>query len=404
MTYTMTFDASHKVGRDGGHVTAFVRHIARDADAAAGFQFGHSNPKIDATRTDLNKSFVNDGAGGFRLLRSVDGASPSDELRAYLDERLATVTKPLRKDAVLLRGLVLQLDPKWFDQHNPDWRENGINATASKFINAAWTWAADEFGHKNIIGGSLHLDEHSPQLQLAMTPVTSDGRLSQKDYFRGPADLKRQHRELRDRMEAAGYDVERTVTERSREHLSSSEFAARAIRAKRAEAQASADLQAAAAERAEAADALRLAAKARAEAEGHTALQTGVTARLQALAEQIAADLEAAGPRPQPPDYHGLKRSILDRQSNLAMRFIRTFPTFGDGSTLAQRFERFARTEFARFVRERADNFGACRGPDFDRWQSHTVATRRKIIRGLATQDQDVTPARARNLDRSYGD
>lgn len=402
MTYTMTYDASHKVGRDGGHVTAFVRHIARDADEAAGFEFGHSNPNIDAARTHLNKSFVNDGAGGFRLLRSVHGAAPSDELRAYLEQRLATVKNSLRKDAVLIRGLVLQLDPTWFAQHNPDWRENGVNATASKFINAAWTWAADEFGRENIIGGSLHLDEHSPQLQLAMTPVTTDGRLSQKDYFRGPADLKRQHRELRSRMEATGYDVEHAVTERSTEHLSSSEFAATAGRTKRAARQADADVHATAAERAAAAKALQLADKARADAEEHAARHANAMARLEALAEETAADLDAAGPMPERPDYDELRRVILDRQSSLAMRFIRTFPPFGDGSTLAQRFERFARTEFARFVHERADAFGAYRGPDFARWQEQTVATRRKVVRALA--DHDMTPARARHLDRSIGD
>lgn len=67
-----------------------------------------------------------------------------------------------------------------------------------------------------------------------------------------------------------------------------------------------------------------------------------------------------------------------------------------------QRFERFARTEFARFVRERADAFGAYRGPDLDRWQAQTVAARRNAIRGLA--EHDMTSARARHLDRSYGD
>jgi DNA repair exonuclease SbcCD ATPase subunit len=42
--------------------------------------------------------------------------------------------------------------------------------------------------------------------------------------------LRRQHKELRQHMEAAGYDVEVKVTERSTEHLSSSEFQAKADR------------------------------------------------------------------------------------------------------------------------------------------------------------------------------
>jgi len=230
MSYTMTFDASHKVGRGGGHAQGFVRHIARDVDQGAGFHFAHANKNIVVDRTALNFTRVNDGSGQFRALRSVDGRPPSDELEVYLNSRLATVTKALRKDAVVMRGVVLQLDPKWFDDHNPDWRENGLNKDAIAHTGASLDWACEEFGQSNIVGFSIHLDEYNPQLQVMFTPITDDGRLSQKDFFKGPADFKRQHNELREHMDAAGYDVEFRVAERSKEHLSSSEFQARANR------------------------------------------------------------------------------------------------------------------------------------------------------------------------------
>lgn len=230
MSYTMTFDASHKVGRGGGHAQSFFRHIARDVDLAAGFTFTHANKNIVPARTTLNLTKVNDGAGGFRQPRSVDGKPPSEELGRYLDSRLAEVQRSLRKDAVVMRGIILQLDPKWFDEHNPDWRENGLNKEAQASMEAALDWACGEFEQENIVGFSLHLDEYSPQLQVMLTPVTDDGRLSQKDFFKGPTDFKRQHKELRQQMQAAGYDVELRVTERSKEHLSSSEFQAKADR------------------------------------------------------------------------------------------------------------------------------------------------------------------------------
>lgn len=225
----MTYDVSHKVGR-GGHARAFFRHIARDVDQAAGFSFRHANRNIVPERTKLNSTFLNDGEGGYRRPQSIDGRPPSDEFHDYLQRRLSTVTRPLRKDAILVRGVVLQLDPKWFEQHNPDWREGGLNRQAAQYTRAAVDWARREFGEENIIGLSMHLDEVHPGLQLMITPVTVDGRLSQKDFFKGPADLKRQHRGVRDAVAAAGYDVEYRVTERSREHLSSSEFQAKADR------------------------------------------------------------------------------------------------------------------------------------------------------------------------------
>lgn len=229
MSFTMTFDASHKVGR-GGHAQAFFRHIARDLDQEAGFHFLHANKNIAPERTKLNITVVNDGCGAFRKARSVAGRPPSDEFDAYLKHRLSTVERRLRKDAVLMRGLILQLDPKWFAENDPEWRSEGMNAEAAAYMGAALDWACAEFGQPNIVGWSVHLDEFSPQLQVIVTPVTEDGRLSQKDFFKGPSDLKRQHKELRDAMAAAGYDVEYRVTERSREHLNSSEFQAKADR------------------------------------------------------------------------------------------------------------------------------------------------------------------------------
>lgn len=230
MSYTMTFDASHKVGRGGGHIQGFLRHIARDVDLEEGFSFPHTNANIVADRTAMNFTRVNDGAMGFRALTSVDGQPPSREFATYLEARLASVKKPLRKDAVVIRGIILQLDPKWFDDNDPEWRERGLTSEAIANIEASLGWAREEFGHENIVGFSVHLDEYSPQLQIIMTPVTTDGRLSQKDFFKGPSDFRRQHKELREHMEAAGYDVEHRVTERSREHLRSSEFQAAADR------------------------------------------------------------------------------------------------------------------------------------------------------------------------------
>lgn len=240
MSYTMTFDASHKVGR-GGHPQRLFRHIAREADQQAGFHFVQLNKNIVPERTHNNRTLINDGAGDFRKLKSVDGKPPSNEFQTYLNSRLATVKRPLRKDAILVRGLILQLDPKWFDEFNPQWRTHGPNRDAVAYMGASFDWATKEFGQENVLGFSLHLDEYNPQLQVLITPVTPDGRLSQKDYFKGPSDLRRQHKDLREHMAAAGYDVENRVTERSREHLSSSEFQAKADRLRDVTADAEAE-------------------------------------------------------------------------------------------------------------------------------------------------------------------
>lgn len=230
--YTVTYDASPgaKVKAGGSHAINRDRHLGRAPDLASGFDFGHRNTNIDPSRSGMNESFVNDGRGGFRaLVLTQDGRGqdrpPSAELRDYRETRLGQVVKPLRKDAVITRGVMLQLDPKWFEDHCPDWRTTGLDDEARRLIQVQLEWACQEFGQENIVGGSIDLDETSPHLQLSIVPVTRDGRLSQKDFFRGPGHFKKQRADLCDALENAGYEPQRTVTSRSTERTSSAEYA-----------------------------------------------------------------------------------------------------------------------------------------------------------------------------------
>lgn len=233
MGYTVTFDASHKVKAGGSHVKGYLRHCARDADEKQGIFTKHSNPNIVPSRTKFNTTLVTDGKGGYKF------AQGSDELEAALDARLGTVKKKLRKDATVMRPLILQLDPKFFEEVAPDWRETGeIGEEANEYTAAMFRWAQKEFGPQNIIGGSIHLDEYSPQLHVFFTPVTDDGRLSQKDFFKGPKHLQMQRARLLDELEAAGYEPERKTSARSKEHLSSQEYAAKADKARSKEKEA----------------------------------------------------------------------------------------------------------------------------------------------------------------------
>ena len=235
MSYTATYDVSMKVQVAGAGRTMIARHLARDADERHGFSFGHTNENIDSKRTSLNVTRVNDGKGGYRELKPDGYNAPSVEIDKYLDERLKAVERKPRKDAVAMRGVILQVDPKWFDENNPDWRENGLNPEAQKLVEAQLRWAEGEFGQQNIVMYSLHLDETSPQLHVLMTPVTEDGRLAQKDFFKGPHDLRRQHDSMRKALAEAGLDVEMGRTDRSGEHLSSDEFAKKADRQRKRE-------------------------------------------------------------------------------------------------------------------------------------------------------------------------
>lgn len=59
---------------------------------------------------------------------------------------------------------------------------------ADKELKAKWLdenkkFAAEEFGAKNIVRFTLHLDEKTPHLHAVVVPLTSDGRLSAKEIM-----------------------------------------------------------------------------------------------------------------------------------------------------------------------------------------------------------------------------
>lgn len=419
MSWTVTYDASPeaKVKATGSHAVNRDRHLGRAADLAAGFDFGHRNPNIDPVRSALNTSFVNNGRGGFRrpvVTKDAKGRDrpPSAEFADYRRTRLAQVVKPLRKDAVIMRGIMLQLDPKWFDAHCPDWRTDGLNDQAERFLVAQLEWACREFGQQNIVGGSIDLDETSPHLQLSIVPVTDDGRLSQKDFFRGPGHFKKQRKELCDALEAAGYDPQRTVTDRSTERTSSAEYARTAEKARATLAVAKRDSQKLWEERqqvraekasldAQLDDLPRLRNKAkqdgtdeaRAEAQqevsgewikARQAVQTAEEAErgrraaergLVMLSEQIQQELDDAPPRPT---YDDMREDLLGAQSHVLVKFLKE-TKLKDGTTLMDMAERFARKEFAAHQRRDSDALGHYRGPSYERWRDRSLVMQRQI-------------------------
>jgi flagellar biosynthesis GTPase FlhF len=438
VSWTVTYDASPeaKVKAAGSHAVNRDRHLGRAPDLAAGFDFGHRNPNIDLARVAMNMSFVNDGNGGFRVpvtTKDPKGRDrpPSAEFADYRDSRLAQVKRPLRKDAVIMRGIMLQLDPKWFDAHCPDWRLDGLNDEAQRFMYAQLEWACQEFGQQNIVGGSLDLDETSPHLQLSVIPVTGDGRLSQKDFFRGPGHFMKQRKDLCDALEAAGYDPQRTVTARSTVRTSSAEYARtadktratlavaqrdgkklweerRQVRSDRQELDAQLEevprMRRKAKEDAMAearADALRevtderiAAQEAERRADEAERSHRAAARNLLELRGQVQQELDRNPPPPSRPSYDDMRRDILGAQPHLLRAFLKSMK-FKDGSTLEDRFEDFQRRSFAAHQRRDSDALGRYSGPGYEQWKDRSLEMQRKIdatkfsiqVAGLNHQD-----------------
>lgn len=130
-----------------GSVAASLKHCFRERDT----------PNADDSRTPDNEH---------RAAQSTDQAM--GQLRELLPEKR-------RKDAVLAVEYVMSA--------SPDWWKTASTEQQAEFFKASQEWLEGKYGAGNVIVASIHRDETSPHLSAFVVPITSDGRLSAKDYI-----------------------------------------------------------------------------------------------------------------------------------------------------------------------------------------------------------------------------
>lgn len=151
----------------------------------------HSNEMINRDYTNYNIDWTQNG-------NSIEDIIDNKIENEYSGKR------NLRKDAVLYREVITQASPNIYKGMSLDEKREKTKTFAEDSLE----WFKKEFGESNVLGYSAHLDETNPHVHFMVMPMTDDGRLSQKDFFRGPAGLKRQHREYREHMISKGWEFE----------------------------------------------------------------------------------------------------------------------------------------------------------------------------------------------------
>lgn len=205
MANTLSFDASMKVTRS--NYRGLGNHMFRDVLSE---ELEHSNEMINSELTENNQTlYYNQTTGKFEVCTDIE------QIYNSLETRLATVTKPLRKDAVVVRSMILQLDSDFYEDATEDEK--------NKSYDDMLEWACKRFREKNLIGISVHEDESNPHIHLWFTPVTEDGRLSQKDWFKNPKEMRSMHEEFRQHMTDRGYDIS-MERQPKRKHMTETEY------------------------------------------------------------------------------------------------------------------------------------------------------------------------------------
>jgi hypothetical protein len=117
-------------------------------------------PNADPKRTHLNVTV---------------GANGRDEVCEAIKAKLPAKR---RKDAVLCIEYLITASPEWL--------QVASDAAKKKYFNDACRWLYARHGKENVVCLNLQRDETSDHLVAYVVPLTSDGRLSAKDFLGGP--------------------------------------------------------------------------------------------------------------------------------------------------------------------------------------------------------------------------
>ena len=80
-----------------------------------------------------------------------------------------------RKDAVVAVEYMMTASPEYF--------ESATDEQQQEFFKQSLDWLKNKYGADNVIAASIHRDERTPHMAAYVVPLTSDGRLSAKEFI-----------------------------------------------------------------------------------------------------------------------------------------------------------------------------------------------------------------------------
>ena len=162
----------------------------------------HTNKEIDPSLSKLNYDLVNRTENYKR------------DIEKFINENKST-KRAVRKDAVLINEWIITSDKKFF--------ENLSQEETKDFFSSAKDYFAENFGEKNIIYATVHLDESTPHLHMGIVPFDKDKKLSAKRVFNRET-LRDIQENLPKYLQEKGFDIKRGIEGSDRKNLTVPEF------------------------------------------------------------------------------------------------------------------------------------------------------------------------------------
>lgn len=179
----MGFAVFH-IEKGKGNGSSIGSHIDREA----GREYTYKN--ADPNRKDLNRNY------NFPKYSKIP-------LHQAIKKRIEdgyTGEKAIRKDAVRYLSIVMTGTHENMEEIFADKEKK------EKWLKANYKYAVQEFGKKNILRFSLHMDEKTPHIHLVVVPLTADGRLSAKERMGDRIELSAKQDRYAEQMKEFGLD------------------------------------------------------------------------------------------------------------------------------------------------------------------------------------------------------
>ena len=185
---------------------------------------------------DVYKKHGNEMINNEMTKYNIDYLKDDKSLTEQIDEQIEMRFRGKRgmnKKSVVAREIIIQPSANHFDGLGIDQQLEIME----RFTSDSLSWLSEEFGEDNILGYSVHMDETNPHVHVPVIPMTEDGRVSQKDFFKGPGHLRMQHKGYREHMNSLGWDFENENKNEGSKGVSLKEYKgnAKAIEESRAE-------------------------------------------------------------------------------------------------------------------------------------------------------------------------
>lgn len=164
----------------------------------------YGNEEIDHSRTHLNYDFLNP-----------ERIKYTDKIDQIIKEGYNGL-RQIRSDAIKHVDGIITSDKYFFDRLTPDKQK--------QFFKDSLDFIKKEYGEKNLLYATVHLDEKTPHMHFGFVPLTDNGRLSAKDVLGNKKALSVLQDRFNDFVNQKGYGLERGEVRSGVKHIPMQEY------------------------------------------------------------------------------------------------------------------------------------------------------------------------------------